>query len=273
MVKKMKIGIALGSGGAKGLAHIGVMEILQKYGIQVDIIAGTSMGAIIGGLIALGYKPAELEVRANMQGAESKNELMKRSINSRALYSTEYIHSRLFKMYGDKIFSDLKIPFYALATDLIKGEKVVFNSGKLINAVEASSRIPLYYPPKKIGKMVLVDGAVTCPVPTGVLKGKCDFIISVPLPSYNKNIHPHHSLKMMNTLDRSIDILMDKLMKTELNCEQPNLVINMDGIEKYSTFDFDYAKEIIEIGRNSTEKVIKELLGKLNKMKFNKNNY
>jgi len=125
---KMKIGIALGGGGAKGLAHIGVMEILQKYGIQVDIIAGTSMGAIIGGLIALGYKPAELKARANMLGAESKKKFMKRSINSRALYSTKYVRSRLFKLYEDKRFSDLKIPFYALATDLIKGEKVVFDS-------------------------------------------------------------------------------------------------------------------------------------------------
>lgn len=263
----MKIGIALGSGGAKGLAHIGVIEVLQKYGIQLDIIAGTSIGAILGGLIALGYKPAELEARANMLGAESKKEFLKRSINSRALYSTEYIHSKLFKMYEDKRFSDLKIPFYALATDLIKGEKVVFNSGKLINAVEASSRIPIFYPPKKKGKMVLVDGAITCPVPTGVLKGKCDFIISVPLPVYNKKIPPHHFLKMMNTLDRSIAILTDKLMKTELNCEQPDLVIDLDDVEKYSTFDFNYAEEIIEIGRKSTEKVIKELLKKLNKKK------
>ena len=256
----MKIGIALGGGGAKGLAHIGVIEVLQKYGIYPDIIAGTSMGAIIGGLIALGYKPAELEARAHMQKATSKKEVLKRSINSRALYSTKYIHSRLFKMYKDKKFSETKIPFYALATDLIKGERVVLGSGKLLEAVEASSRIPVFYSPKKIGKMLLVDGATTCPVPTGVLKEKCDFIISVPLPIYNKKIHPHHFLKMMNTLDRSISILMDKLMQTELKCEQPDLIIDLDGIEKYSTFDFDYAKEIIEIGRKSTEKVIQELL-------------
>jgi len=126
--------------------------------------------------------------------------------------------------------------------------------------VEASSRIPLYYSPKKIGKMLLVDGEVTCPVPTGVLKGKCDFIISVPLPVYDKKVHPHHFLKMINTLDRSISILIDELMKTELKCEQPDLIIDMDGIEKYSAFDFDHAEEIIEIGRKSTEKVIKELL-------------
>jgi len=257
---KMKIGIALGGGGAKGLAHIGVIEVLQKYGIQLDIIAGTSIGAIIGGLIALGYKPKELKAKANMLGAESKKEFLKRSINSRALYSTKYVHSKLFEIYGDKRFSDLKIPFYALATDLIKGEKVVLDSGKLIDAVEASSRIPLYYSPKKIGEMILVDGEITCPVPTGVLKGKCDFIISVPLPVYDKKVHHHHFLKMMNVLDRSISILIDKLMKTELNCEQPDLVINMDGLEKYSVFDFDYAEEIIEIGRKSTEKVIKELL-------------
>jgi len=256
----MKIGIALGGGGAKGLAHIGVIEVLQKYGIQLDIIAGTSIGAIIGGLIALGYTPAELNAKANMFGAESKKEFLKRSLNSRALYSTKYVHSKLLKLYKDKKFSDLKIPFYALATDLIKGAKVVFDSGKLIDAVEASSRIPLYYPPKKIGKMVLVDGEITCPVPTGVLKGKCDFSISVPLPVYNKKVHPHYFLKMINTFDRSISILTDKLMKTELKCEQPDLIIDLKGIEKYSTFDFDNAEEIIEIGRRATEKVIKKLL-------------
>jgi len=261
----MKIGIALGGGGAKGLAHIGVIEVLQKYGIQPSVIAGTSIGAIIGGLFALGYSPEELKAKANMSGAESKNDFLKRSIDSRALYSAEYVHSKLFELYKNNQFGDLKIPFYALATDLIKGEKVILDSGKLLDAVEASSRIPLYYPPKKIGKMVLVDGEVTCPVPTGVLKGKCDFIISVPLPVYDKKVHPHHFLKMMNIFDRSISILIDKLMKTELKCEQPDLIINLDGVEKYSTFDFDHAEEIIEIGRKSTEKMMNELLLRLRK--------
>ncbi len=259
----MRIGIALGSGGAKGLAHIGVLEVLQKNGINIDCIAGTSMGAIVGGLIALGFKPEELDEMACREGKKTKARINRLKLSAEAIYDTEYIHKKLFSMYKDRRFEDLVIPFYALATDLIKGEKVILDSGRVLDAVEASSRIPLYYPPIKREGMILVDGGVTCPVPVGVLKGKCDFIIAVPLPIYNKRVHPHHYLKIMNVVDRSISILIDKLMKTELQCEKPNFTIEIKGAENFSTFDFDHAKEIIEIGRKETKKVVKSLIREL----------
>ena len=261
----IRIGIALGRGGAKGLAHIGVLEVLKEHGVKIDCIAGTSMGAIVGGLIALGYSPEELEAKANMESGVINKRIKRLTISSQSIYKTEYMHKKLYELFGDKTFRDAKTKFYALATDLIEGKRFVFRSGKLVDAVEASSRIPLLYSPKKIGEKVFVDGAVLCPVPTGALKNKCDFIISVAIPSYDKKQQPHHFLKIINVLDRSISIMSEKIQDTELKCENPDFIINLEKLKGFSTFDFEKSEEIISLGRRTAKRRIKSLLNMIEK--------
>ncbi len=259
MKKKFKIGLALGSGAARAIAHIGVLQVLEENNIEVDCISGSSMGAIVGGIYSLGISPYEMERNMLKIIVDAKKKLFKIKYDLEALFSTKYIHKTLCKYFSKKTFKDLKIPFYPVAVDLISGKKVIFQSGKLIDAIEASSSIPVYYTPKKRGKKVLVDGSVLCPVPTKVLRDKCDFVISVAIPAYNKNKHPHHYLKMLNVMDRSIAILVSKLMQVELENSKPDFLIHVDKVSSYEGSDYNKAKQIIKIGRGAAKKVIKEL--------------
>ncbi len=270
MTKRLRIGIALGSGGAKGLAHIGVLQVLEEYGVNIDCVSGSSMGAVVGGIYALGYTPDEIALYVKKHKTEKKK-LFKLHPNQESLYDTKTIHRRLYHLFLDKRFSDTKKPFFALATDLIKGKKVIFHKGKLLDAVEASSRIPLYLSPKKIGKNIFVDGGVLCPVPTSVLKKRCDFVIAVPIPTYNKKKHPHHHLKALNVLDRSLSILIDKLMRIELQNEQPDFIIDLQNVSDYSSLDYEKAEEIIALGRKIALRAIKPLLRKIQKQDKKKN--
>lgn len=255
----MRVGLALGGGAARALAHIGVLEVLEENNIFVDCIAGTSMGAILGGIYSLGFSPSEIEARAVSMLPKEKKNILKRNYSTESLYSTEHIHKKLFSFFQDKTFQDLKIPFSAVAVDLISGKKVVFNSGRLIDAVEASSRIPLIYPPKKIGDMVLVDGAVLCPVPTDVVKEQCDFTISVPVAFYNKEKHPNHYLKMLNVFDRSLALLINRLTEVELINSKPDFIIPLDDVAVFDGSEYDRAKEIIAIGRLTAERYVEDL--------------
>ena len=263
MKKNFKIGIALGSGGAKGLVHIGVLQVLAENKIPISHVSGSSIGSVIGGLYALGISPFNLEQKAINLGGTSKKNYLKFKLNSRSLYGVKSIHDKLIQLYDDKEFKDLKIPFFAIATDLITGEKVIFDSGKLIDAVEASSRIPVYFEPLEKNDSKLVDGGLISPIPVDVLKDKCDFVIAVPIIIFNKKKLPNYKLKIANVLNRSLSIITNVLLEYELKASKPDFIIPMINLHEYGGFDFHKAKELIEIGRNTAIKFMPELKKKI----------
>jgi len=263
MKKNFKIGIALGSGGAKGLVHIGVLQVLAENKIPISHVSGSSIGSVIGGLYALGISPYDLEKKSVSFGGKSKKDFLKLSINSKSIYDIKNIHDKLLILYGDKKFDDLKIPFYPVATDLITGDKIVFDSGKLIDAVEASSRIPVYFEPLEKNDSKLVDGGLISPIPIDVLKDKCDFVIAVPIITFNKKKLPNYKLKIANVLNRSLSIITNVVLKYELKASKPDFIIPMENLHEYGGFDFHKAKELIEIGRNTAIKFMPELKKKI----------
>lgn len=189
MKKRKKVGLALGSGGWRGIAHIGVISELEKYGIEIDYIAGTSAGALVGGLYA-----AQKDIK-------SVREVFKKNMNlRRLLYAFSDPRPRwglfkgdryksLFEEYlGQQLIEECKIPFCAIATDILSGQVVELREGKISDAIRASSAVPFILQPVNYNSMKLVDGACVVPVPVKTVRQMgADVVIAVNL---HKNVFP-----------------------------------------------------------------------------------
>lgn len=165
------ITLVLGSGGARGLAHIGVLECLQEYGVPVRAIAGTSIGAFVGGLYAAGMSaPDMVEVIASMDTLRVTKILLP-GLSSSALISTPSVRKFVAGLAGSMCIEDLPIPFRAVATDLMTGEGVVLDHGPLVDAILASIAIPGLFQPVVSEGRYLIDGGLSNPVPVSVASG------------------------------------------------------------------------------------------------------
>lgn len=192
----LKIGLALGSGSARGLAHVGVIMALEAYNIPIDIIAGTSIGSVIGGLYASGATIRQLEEVALSIKKSKTLFLIDPVFPHSGLISGDRIE-KMLNQFGikDKTFDDLKIPFAAVATDVESGAEVILNQGKVIDAIRASISIPGIFTPVKYQDYYLVDGGVVDPVPVDVVKMMgADIIIAVNLAK----ISPYNAVLMVD---------------------------------------------------------------------------
>jgi NTE family protein len=150
-----KIGLVLGGGGSRGLAHIGVLEVLVREQIPIDLIVATSMGGIVAVLFALGYSP--VEIAAGMKAMQSNSLAMKiASARSRQ----RKVQEQLGQILAGKTFADLKIPVTLMAVDMVHGEEVALTTGPLLPAILASSAVPGAFPPVKLNGRQLADGGV-----------------------------------------------------------------------------------------------------------------
>jgi len=211
----LKIGLALGSGSARGLAHVGVIMALEAYNIPIDIISGTSIGSVIGSLYASGATVRQLEEVA-LSIKKSKTLFM---IDPVFPHSGLISGDRIEKMLNqfaikDKTFDDLKIPFAAVATDVESGAEVILNQGKVIDAVRASISIPGIFTPVKYQDYYLVDGGVVDPVPVDVAKMMgADIIIAVSLAkisAYNAILMIDKETGLLKEVENLEDLRINK---------------------------------------------------------------
>ncbi len=176
-----KIGLALGSGAARGLAHIGVLKALQKKGIPIHLISGSSMGALVGACFA---KMADISELEEVALRTDWIQLIKLADPNLAFMFKGFIHGHKVKellktIIGDVKFKDLKIPLAVVTTDINTGDEVVIQEGSVIDAVRASISIPAIFTPVKIGNRFLVDGGIVTPVPVSVVRNMgADFVIA-----------------------------------------------------------------------------------------------
>jgi len=178
----MKIGLALGSGSARGLTHIGVLKALEEKNIKIDYISGSSIGALIGGAYAMGMPVAEIEEIALQTDWKLMAKLMTPTFSLSAILNDKYLSEFLSTYFKDKTFENLKIPFSAIATDIETGEMVVINGGELLTAIRASISIPIVLSPVIYKNHKLVDGGLVNPTPVDVVKAQnVDKIIAVNL--------------------------------------------------------------------------------------------
>jgi NTE family protein len=179
-MRKRKVGLALGGGAARGLAHIGVLEVLQKEGVPVDMIAGTSAGAAIGALYAQGKDASQIKALAIKMGRMQLLSLVDLALPRSGFVEGTRIKNLLKSIIGDIKFSDLSIPLACVATDIRSGEEIVINDGSVLEGVRASISIPVIFSAVKWQDRYLVDGGLVNPVPVKTVREMgADFIIAV----------------------------------------------------------------------------------------------
>ena len=268
----MKISLVLGGGGARGYAHIGVIEELKANGFEIKSIAGTSMGAVIGGLEACG-------------GLEN----YKRWVSSLDFLDIFKFLKSPFKLDGDRIFNkikelvgkevkieDLPIKFTAVATDLTKKREIWFQRGDLFKAMQASSAIPGVFDPVVIDGRILVDGGVLNLLPIApVMSDITDLIIAVDLYADERDINFEFSKDVITTqnileeiwskmfkekenpVNQSIDLMMDVIYRYRKAEYLPDIKIDIPkNIAKW--YDFHKAPVLIEIGRKLAKEAIEK---------------
>lgn len=227
-MKKPRIGIALGYGGARGLAHIGVLQVLHESGIPVEHVAGTSMGAVIGAMYAETRDPYILQERVHTL-AESEeyyrsgwrriyrsgdreatfwDQISSKIKGTIALSLTQarmgllkldHLEKALQQLIGIRDFSECKIPFLAVATDLYQGREVPICTGSILNAVLASCAIPGFFPPVSHNGLYLSDGGISCPVPIKyAMPDESALVVAVAVPTkLDNHKEPENALDVM----------------------------------------------------------------------------
>ena len=259
--RRLKVGLALGSGGSFGLSHIGVLKTLEENNIVIDYIAGSSMGAIIGAMYALNPNIKELEEKALSLTKKDFAKLLDLNIPKTSLIKGNKIRSFLEKLIGDKYFSDTKIPFKIVTTDLESGKEIVISKGKLVDAIMASISIPGIFPPIRLQEGLLVDGGLINATPTTVVKEMgSDVVIGVDLTMQSKI-----KLKEPNiyqTLMRSYEILRTQSTKFNIDENDENLLIIKPNITELRKFKFYEIQKFVEEG----DRVAREVLPKIKKL-------
>lgn len=176
----MKIGLVLGSGAAKGLSHIGVLKVIDELGIKPDIIAGTSMGSLIGALYASGMCAKEIQNLALKIDRNEMRKLFRVTLEGAGFIDGQFIDEYLDEIFPVKNIQDLEVPFGCCACSITDGREITFTKGSLTDAVRASISIPGILTPHKLGELTLVDGGLANPVPVSLCRSMgADFIIAV----------------------------------------------------------------------------------------------
>lgn len=165
-----KLGLALGSGGARGLAHVGVVKCLLEHGVAPAAIAGTSMGAIVGAALAAGTFDRLCGTLSSLDMGEAASLFLDFSFSKSGIVKGRRVMEFLSSVIPDTTFDKLEIPFAAVATDVATGEAVAMTRGRVLTAVRASISIPGVFTPVRRGALMLVDGGLSSPVPVGAAR-------------------------------------------------------------------------------------------------------
>lgn len=264
-IARKRIGLALSSGNARSVAHVGVLKVLENEGIHVDIIAGTSGGGLFGALYGVGWGIPEITAFAkDLSRIYSLQSLSALNFPFRTgIVSGRWIQKLLSRTFNNKTFEDSNIPLRIVATDVITGEEVIFSTGPLAEAVQATvSSVPLMEPVQS-GRRWLIDGAAVNPVPVSVVRDDVDIVIaSSVIVSLQERIHR----KTMQETGRLPNLIALTLGKEEIM--EAGLIQNRLGrvdaliepdVTLFEGFDFHRADEFIERGMEAAAPVIASL--------------
>ncbi len=281
---KQTVSLVLGSGGARGYAHIGVIEELLAHGYEIKSISGSSMGALIGALYACG-KLDEYKTWTLTLNLLDVAKLLDFSFTGTGIIQGDKVFRVIEEMIGDVMIEDLPIPFTAVATALIKQKEVWIQKGRLVDAIRASIAIPTVFTPKKIGDRYLIDGGVLNPLPIApTVADDTDITIAVNLSSNAANNYKIHipererekengmqeiffemaqkaeelfsrekkrtfdEMGMFDIVGRTIDIMQNAVMECKMAGYSPDIMIGIPN-NACGFYEFNRAYEMIELGR------------------------
>jgi len=283
-----KVCLVLSGGGARGAAHVGVLKVLEELRVPIDCIAGTSMGALVGGAYATGMSLAEMDVMLRVINTElllketppREERSMRRKEDDYRPYITpdlgykdgeigfgkglvsgvglETVLRELTKVKGYYRFDDLPIPYRAVATDLVTGKAVVFRDGEMANVMRASMSVPGAVAPAEFGGMMLVDGMLTenLPVATARTMG-ADIIIAV---NVGTPLLKREELNgILGVTSQMLSILTEQNVQTSLAALRPSDILITPELEGFSTGDFDALPRIVPLGEAAARKVAEQL--------------
>jgi len=263
----MKLGLALGGGGAKGFAHLGILEALTEAGIEFDVVAGTSIGALIGA-VYVSNNLGKLERVARNIGITDIPFLLGPTWPKGGLFSGKYVEKLIDEFVHLENIEDLKKPFAAVCVDLNKAEVVTFTKGNIKRAIRASTSIPGLFKPVIFEDKLLVDGGVLESVPDQAVRDLgADIIVAVDLLS---DISDSHSFKngknpsIIEVVQRSSILAQRKITEYKFKESPPDIVIR-PPLSNVKVMDFHNGKSIVEIGREAAQKVLPELLERINR--------
>jgi NTE family protein len=251
--KRKKVGLVLGGGVARGIAHIGVLKVLKTYKVPIDYIVGTSSGSMIGAAYAAGMDVALIEqVALHIRWGD----LLKFTFFRPGLASSEAIEEFVVKYIGEKKFSELAIPFAAVATDLRTGEAVVIDEGRVSKAVSASSTFPGFFAPEEIKGRFLIDGGIAANVPVDAARqmGAEYIIASDVVPSRSVRTVPSDPLQM---LGRSLDLFLKK--GSDAEARRADVLIELEMEEDIWHLDLHKAKKLVTAGEVAAHRVINKI--------------
>ena len=267
------IGLVLGGGGARGLAHILMLEVFDELGIKPKVIAGTSIGAIFGAAYASGVSAAD--IRAHTQDVLSQRfALMRELFSARAqpvqrllkLFSTpsallnaDTLLDFVLPKDTKTTFAELDIPLKIVASDFYQQEQVIFESGSLRSAVAASMALPVVFAPVIIDGRAMIDGGLTNPLPFDILAGEVDIVVAIdvsgrPVPHPNRD-YP----SALESLFASAFLFERSIVREKLKAAQPDILIS-SGTGQFQVLDFLKYAEILEAARPAKQQLKSQLM-------------
>ena len=288
-----KVALVLSGGGARGIAHIGVIEELQSRGYEITSVAGTSMGALVGGVFALGKLEEFREWLYSLDKLKVFS-LVDFTLSTQGLVKGDKVLNAMKEFIADAQIEDLEIPYTATATDLINKKEVVLGSGSVFEAIRASIAIPTVFTPVQTEKGLLVDGGVVNNIPIANVKrtpGDSLVVVDVnanvevlkpKLPEKVeeehrsrylqklKDFHEHlikisplgkqETMGYFDLMNKTIGLMMYRISQLSLEQYHPDLLVNISK-ETCGTFDFFKAEELVNIGRQTAIKALDEKMG------------
>ncbi|MCB9219895.1 MAG: patatin-like phospholipase family protein [Ignavibacteriales bacterium] len=261
-----KIGLALGSGGARGLAHVLMFEVFEELGIMPSIISGSSIGAIMGASFASGTSSKEIKEVVNDLIFHKKSKFWEIHKKSDLTKMFNYIDFgfrpgglikgvKFLNLLKDEIrvtnFEDLKIPLRVVATDFWNHEEVIIDSGEIHKAVIASFSLPGLFPPIELDNKLLFDGGMVNPLPYDIIEDKCDFTIAVDV-SAKKDKNENGFPPSYEVLFSSFQIMQNSIVREKLKKSQPDVLLNTE-IKNVRIHEFLKAESIYTQGQKAKD--------------------
>ena len=285
--RALKIGIALGGGGAKGLAHIGILRVLEEHGIVPDMVSGTSIGALIGALYCLNGNINEVEKLALEFENSDLHRYLAPKLSTSGLISEKRVRNFLKTVFREKKIENLKRPFFCTATDILNGDEVVFARGSLVEAVMSSISIPVVFPANRFTGRYLVDGGLVDPVPVKVLKqngAALTIAVNVLSPSRMMKTGAKTARKqkrnplLIERIDSFIvrrgdsqkkgdapniieellftfDIMQQEIVRSKLKDDAPDILVEVETSD-FRIYEFNHPRKIIERGAETTQQLV-----------------
>jgi NTE family protein len=277
------IALALGGGGVKGIAHIGVIRRLEQEGFKIRAIAGTSAGGLIGAAYAAGYSPSAIE--GIIETINQPRMFSRKSGDGPSLLGLTGATQTLIEILGERRFEDLNIPFACTAVDIKSAQEFILSQGRVVDAILATIAVPGVFPPKELGNASLIDGGVMDPVPVALARWLAPSlpVIAVVLtpvpegwrlvPPLAKTILPattpiplpileqFSKLRIAQALDiftRSIDITSLMMAELRLQVEKPDAIIRPE-VYQYGMLDVVDPHEMIWLGEKATSEALSQI--------------